>query len=71
MIGGVFTAVAALPAFLLFMLTIKECRKEIKNNGKKYTDDEITQIRDFFYEMSKLVCKTIKAENNGKSDIVR
>ena len=53
------------------MLTIEECSKEIKNNGKKYTDDEITQIRDFFYEMSKLVCKTIKAENNGKSDIVR
>lgn len=53
------------------MLTIEECRNELKNNGKQHTDQEITQIRDFFYEMSQLICQTIKAENNEKSNIVR
>ena len=53
------------------MLTIKDCRQELKNNGQKHTDEEIIPIRDLFVEMSKMICKTIKAENYGKSDIVR
>ena len=53
------------------MLTIKECRNELTNNREKHTDEEITQIRDFFYEMSKLICKTIKANNNEKSYSIR
>jgi len=53
------------------MLSIEECRKELKNNGKQHTDQEIIQMRDFFVGMSNLICKTIKEQNNEKSDIVR
>ena len=53
------------------MLTIEECSKELKNNGQQHTDEEIIQIRDLFVEMSKMICKTIKEENNEKSNIVR
>lgn len=64
------TAVAALPAFQLHMLNLKECRNELTKNGEQHTDEEIVQIRDLFVEMSNLIIKTIKAENNEKGNIV-
>ena len=53
------------------MLSIEQCRQELNNNGDKHTDEEIIQIRNFFTEMSILICKTIKAENNEKSNYLR
>lgn len=65
-IGGVVSAVAALPVLLLIMLTVNECRKLLTNNAKQFSDEEIIEIRDFLIHMCKLVLETIKAEDDEK-----
>lgn len=37
------------------MLSIEECEKVLHSKGKKYTDAEIEQIREYLYKMSKVV----------------
>jgi len=36
------------------MLTINECGKFLKNNKKKYTDNEIKLIREKLYQIAQL-----------------
>ena len=45
------------------MLTIKQCRVILeKDSIKKYTDEEITAIREFFYKLAKLNIEHIKEQ---------
>ncbi len=53
------------------MLTVEQCRNELKKHDKELTNEEVRKIRDFFYEMSKLVDKTINTNQNEKGHIVR
>tara|TARA_X000000950_G_C13889314_1_gene650185 strand:+ start:1971 stop:2120 length:150 start_codon:yes stop_codon:yes gene_type:complete len=46
------------------MLSVKKCKKILEDNSsKKYTDDEVQQIREFLYKSSEIII-----ENRNKSD---
>ncbi len=34
------------------MVTIEKCKKVLESSGRKYTNEEISLIRDFVYKMS-------------------
>jgi hypothetical protein len=52
------------------MLTIKQCRDELKNEAKNLPDEEILLIRDFLYGLSELIFESIKTNENEKGNIV-
>lgn len=35
-------------------LSIDKCKKILNKNGNKYTDDEVKQIRDFYYILAEI-----------------
>ena len=45
------------------MLSIDECKELLNGKGKKYTNSEIEQIRDFLWDLAK-----IEVNNLEKSD---
>jgi hypothetical protein len=36
------------------MLSLNECKQILKNGKRKYTDDEVKQIREFLYALAEL-----------------
>ena len=42
------------------MLKIEECKKILNRNGKKFTDNEIEQIRDFLWEIAQIDVKNLE-----------
>lgn len=36
------------------MLSIEACKKILNSNGKKYTDNEVKQIRDYLYILAEI-----------------
>lgn len=42
------------------MLSIEECKKILNRNGKKLTDIEIEQIRDFLWEIAQIEVKNLE-----------
>jgi len=42
------------------MLTIEECKRILSRNGKKYSDSEIEQIRDFLWEIAQIDVKNLE-----------
>lgn len=55
------------------MLNLKQCKEILKETGKKYTDEEVLAIRDFFYKLARINVQYIKdklKENEQKGHIV-
>jgi uncharacterized protein YpuA (DUF1002 family) len=53
------------------MLTIKQCREKLKNNGVEFTDEQVLAIRNFLYKLAKINIDYIKdkiKENEQKSN---
>jgi uncharacterized protein YpuA (DUF1002 family) len=44
------------------MLTLKQCREKLPNNGKMFTDEQVLAIRDYFYQMARINIDYIKAK---------
>ena len=44
------------------MLTIQECKKILNRNGKKYSEKEIEQIRDFLWELAQIGVKNLEKQ---------
>ncbi|MBU0489094.1 MAG: hypothetical protein KKA07_08115 [Bacteroidetes bacterium] len=55
------------------MLNLKQCKDILKETGKKYSDEQVLAIRDFFYKMARINVQYIKEKLSGneqKSHIV-
>ncbi|MBU0489889.1 MAG: hypothetical protein KKA07_08245 [Bacteroidetes bacterium] len=55
------------------MLTLNQCKDILKETGKKYSDEQVQAIRDFFYKMASINVQYIKEKLSGneqKSHIV-
>lgn len=50
------------------MLNIKECRKYLKDSNHTLTDEQVTKIRDFFYQVSDWIVKTLNKQENGNQE---
>ena len=48
------------------MLSIEHCRKRLEKYGKKYTDDQIREIRDALYLFAKCQIKDMKEQDGRK-----
>jgi len=44
------------------MLTIQECKKILNRNGKKYSEKEIEQIREFLWELALIGVKNLEKQ---------
>jgi hypothetical protein len=42
------------------MLTLKQCREKLKNNGGEFTDEQALAIRDFLYKLGRINIDYIK-----------
>ena len=51
------------------MLTLKECRKIIGTESKKYTDEELELMLGFLSELMTTIIYDIKSEDNEESRI--
>ena len=54
------------------MLTLKQCRDKLKEDGKGFTDEQILAIRDYLYKLARINIdyikeKTKKNEQTGNS----
>jgi hypothetical protein len=36
------------------MLSIEQCKKILKKNGKTYTDEEVKKVRELLYQLGRL-----------------
>jgi len=45
------------------MIPVEECKKILLESEEPYTDEEISQIRDFLYQMSKIIIEDKRLEN--------
>jgi hypothetical protein len=55
------------------MLTLKQCREKLSNNGKEFTDEQVLAIRDYFYKRAKIKIDYIKEklkENEQKGNTI-
>lgn len=53
------------------MLTLKQCREKLPDDGKEFTDEQVLAIRDYFYKMAQINIDYIKAkikENEQKGN---
>ena len=53
------------------MLSIKQCREKLENNGKEFTDEQILAIRDYLYKLGHINISYIKIklkENEQKGN---
>ncbi len=53
------------------MLTLKQCREKLYNNGKEYTDEQVLAIRDYLYKLARIKLDFIKEklkENEQKGN---
>jgi len=46
------------------MISIKECKEILKNNGDDYSDDQLKDILDLFELWSKIIYKQVKEEKH-------
>ena len=56
------------------MLALKQGREKLNDSEKKYTDEQVLAIRDFFYKLAKINVDYINeklTENKQKGNIVR
>lgn len=49
------------------MLNLVECKKILNADVRKYTDEEVKQIRDYVYFVAKLQVK-MEQSNSGKDE---
>lgn len=48
------------------MLSIEHCRKKLEKYGKKYTDEEIREIREILYRFATCQLKDLKSGRYDK-----
>ena len=48
------------------MLPISECKKELQKEGKRYSDEEIKQIREILYQLARIEIENYKSKSVGK-----
>jgi len=53
------------------MLSIEHCRKRLEKYGKKYTDEQINQIRDKLYFFADLQINHSKEKKDEKCNNLR
>lgn len=46
------------------MITLEQCVKILNNGNRKYSNDEVKQIRDYLYIMAKLQLETENSKIN-------
>lgn len=46
------------------MITLEQCGKILNNGIRKYSNDEVKQIRDYLYNMARLQLETENIINN-------
>lgn len=49
------------------MVSIEKCKAELKNSNRKYSDEEIKEIRDLLYQIARIEYDKFKAESLLKS----
>jgi len=49
------------------MLTVSECKKILNKNGKKYSDNEIEEIRDFLCEIAQIEVKNLEKQERDEN----
>ncbi len=49
------------------MVSIEKCKAELKHSSRKYTDEEIKQIRDLLYQIATIEYDSFKAESKKNS----
>jgi hypothetical protein len=42
------------------MISVDNCKKILNRSGKRYTDDEVEQIREFLWNLAEIEVKTIE-----------
>ena len=48
------------------MFSVEDCKKVLSSKGNKYTDEEVARIREFLYNMTKVVDEEyLKAKKDG------
>lgn len=48
------------------MVSIEKCKAELKNCNRKYSDEEIRQIRDLLYKIATIEYERFKTEPQEK-----
>lgn len=48
------------------MLSIKHCKNQLEKYGKKYTDKQVKEIREFLYQLAELQKKDYEFQDNSK-----
>ena len=51
------------------MLSIEHCKKRLEKYGKKYTDEQVKEIREFLYQLAELQKKDYESRDNNKIEI--
>jgi hypothetical protein len=49
------------------MLSDEECKKILNRNGNNYTDEQISNIRDFLWSLAQLEIKTLESNNSDEN----
>ena len=49
------------------MLTIEECKKILNRNGKRYSNSDIEQIRDFLWGMAQIEVKNLEKQERDEN----
>lgn len=47
------------------MLTLEECKKTLNNGKRKYTNEEVKQIREYLYFLARLQTELDNKGNNN------
>lgn len=53
------------------MISIEKCKIVLKHSVKKYTDEEIKQIRDLLYQIATIEYEKFKVDSEHKGNIVQ
>lgn len=49
------------------MLSIEKCKAELGKNGRKFTDKQIKEIRDFLYRIGTIEYESFKTKSKENS----
>ena len=52
------------------MLSISECKKELKKEGEHYTNEEIKEIREILYRLARIEIENFKIKSVGKLEMI-